>query len=117
MDLNEFVSETLTQIFTGVQAAQNRVKEAGGKISPSQTCKIYGKDRLFVHVSKDGEQQPLNNIEFDVALTTVEASGSEGKAGLTVWGMGAGVSGKTETSNSTVSRIKFSVPVVLPQSS
>ena len=53
-------------------------------------------------------------IEFDVAVTAVEATGTEGKAGISVWSIGANMSGKTDKSNSTVSRVKFSVPVGLP---
>ena len=57
------------------------------------------------------------NIDFDVAVTVVEGKETGGKAGISVWSIGAGVSGKSESSSSTVSRIKFEIPVELPKGS
>lgn len=119
MDLKEFVSETLKQIFEGVKTAQDDVANSGGKISPSIQCHNVSQltqPHLVYHDETSGQYIPANKIDFDVALTTAESSGKGGKAGVTVWGIGAGVEGKTETTNSAVSRVKFSVSVILPLS-
>lgn len=95
MDIKEFISQTLTQIIDGVVNAQN------------QTCKTNA-----VVVSAGDN---YIKVDFDIAVTVVEGKETGGKAGISVWSIGAGVTGKTESSSSTVSRIKFEIPIGLPQ--
>lgn len=97
MDVKEFVSETLRQIVDGVVDAQRHTKEKNAVIVP------YYDSRKMVN--------------FDVAVTVVEGKETTGKAGISVWSIGAGLGGKTESSSSTVSRIKFDIPVDLPKGS
>jgi hypothetical protein len=97
MDLKDFVSETLKQIIDGVKDAQQTANTKGAVIVPYS--------------------QGAEKIEFDVAVTAVEGTETAGKAGISVWSIGAGVSGKSESSTSTVSRIRFSVAVELPKGS
>lgn len=116
MDLKEFVAETLKQIFDGVTGAQEVAQSKGGQINPQVQCPNV--DRVSTpYLTVRGSLQTLvTNIDFDVALTITDTAGATGKAGLVVWGIGAGVEGKTQTTNSTVSRVKFSVAVALPPS-
>lgn len=69
------------------------VKEHGGKVSPV----------------------PLEFVQFDVALTV--SGGTESKAGIAVVAgvFGAGARGTSSAETSQVSRVKFSVPVMLPR--
>ena len=97
MDIKEFVAETLSQIVDGVVDAQQRTSEKKAAIVP------YNKYD--------------QKVCFDVAVTVVENKETTGKAGITVWSIGGGVSGKSETSRSTVSRIKFEIPIDLPKGS
>ena len=97
MDIKEFVSDTLKQIIDGVVDAQEYAKNEEAVVAPYHN---YQK-----------------NISFDVAVTVDESKQKESKAGITVWSIGAGVGGKTESSSSTISRIKFEIPVELPQGS
>jgi hypothetical protein len=97
MDIKEFVSDTLKQIIDGVVDAQQYAKTKRAVVAPYHD---YQK-----------------NIGFDIAVTVDESKQKEGKAGITVWSVGGGVSGKTESSSSTVSRIKFEIPIELPQGS
>lgn len=97
MDIKEFVSDTLKQIIDGVVEAQKYAKEKDAVVVPYHD---YQK-----------------NVSFDVAVTVDESKEKEGKAGITVWSIGGSVSGKTESSSSTVSRIKFEIPIELPQGS
>ncbi len=94
MDIKEFVSESLKQVIDGVV-------DAG----------IYAEEKkAVVPVYRERNQK----ITFDVAVTVVEGTETGGKAGISVWSIGAGVTGKSESSSSTVSRIKFDIPVELP---
>jgi len=95
MDLKDFVSETLRQIVDGVKDAQPAAQSKGAVVVPH-----------YQHAEK---------VEFDVAVTAVEGTEKGGKAGLLVWSLGGAVSGKFESSTSTVSRIRFSVAVELPK--
>jgi hypothetical protein len=97
MDIKEFVSESLKQIIDGVVDAQSH---AGGK------------NAVVVPFHNNHKE-----IGFDIAVTVVEGKETEGKAGISVWSIGAGVTGKSESSNSTISRIKFEIPVELPKGS
>ena len=91
MNIKDFVSESLRQICQGIVEAQKKgVNRAGS-------------------VSKD--------IKFDIAVTVSEGQESGGKAGISVWSVGANIQGKSEASSSTVSRIQFVVPIFYPDKS
>jgi len=92
MNIKDFVSETLKEIASGVKEAQ--------------------KDNCVVVVRY--ASGTIREVEFDIAVTAVEETGTSGKVGISVWSIGAGMSGKTESSSSVVSRIKFGVPLQLP---
>jgi len=97
MDVKEFISETLKQIMDGVVDAQEHTKGKNAIIAPYYDYR--------------------KTVSFDVAVTVVEGKETTGKAGISVWSIGAGVGGKTESSSSTVSRIRFEIPVELPKGS
>ncbi|MDH4201813.1 MAG: hypothetical protein OEV87_02860 [Phycisphaerae bacterium] len=97
MDLKEFVSETLREIVEGVKDAQGFASQNGAVVAPYND---YQK-----------------TVEYDVAVTVVEGTEAGAKAGISVWSIGAGGNVKTESTNTTVSRIRFSVAIELPQGS
>jgi hypothetical protein len=97
MDIKEFVSETLSQIIDGVVDAQGRSQPRSAVVAPFYGCR--------------------QNVRFDVAVTVAEGKEVTGKAGISVWSIGAGGSAKSETSSSTVSRIQFEIPIELPKGS
>ena len=93
MDIKEFVSESLRQI-------TDSVVEHTKYSTEKKACNLDHQNRR-------------QNVTFDVAVTVVEEEGTEGKAGISVWSIGAGVKGKSESSSSIVSRIKFDIPIEL----
>jgi hypothetical protein len=56
----------------------------------------------------------VEKVNFDVAITVTEGEEKEGRAGLRVYGIGAGVGSKGSKGSETVSRIQFCVPLVAP---
>ena len=111
MELRQFISDALTQLMDGVIDAQENVKEKGGLIAPGrETIILFSGDN-------SGEQfyRERQVVEFDVVITVSESA--EGKAGVGVFGGGIsiGAQAKGETSNQTLSHLKFSVPIYLPQ--
>jgi len=92
MELDEFVRKTIEQVISGVAQARDHAITNNAHIANGL----------------------INPIEFDVAVTVTEGSETKAGAGITVAGIGIGGHGKTELTNSSVSRIKFSVPIRLP---
>jgi len=112
MELNEFVENALTQLLEGVIAAQSKAAKIVGEISPH----ILDDNQIklgFLNASG----QSASVIKFDVALSVSEGSGTN--AGINVLGgaINLGAGGQSAIENSTVSRIQFSVPIVLPRNS
>jgi hypothetical protein len=111
IELKDFVAESLNQIIDGVKLAQENAKEVGAKIS-SQRIKYYkGGEGLMWH---EATGHPAHLFEYDVAVITSEADKVKGGIGVFVAGIGLGTQAKIEDVNSTVSRIKFSIPVIFP---
>ena len=55
-------------------------------------------------------------VDFDIALTVEVSSKGSGGGGLKVFGIGANVQGELASKDTTVSRIQFAVPILLPTS-
>ncbi len=113
MQLEEFVAESLSQVMRGVKAAMDAAKETGAQINP----------KLLPRDSKGGggpltgfggEPLMVERVEFDVAVTVRE--GTESKAGIGVVSgiFGAGAKGSSAAESGSVTRIKFTVPLVWP---
>src|SRR4051794_26063744 len=94
MELREFVQRTIEEVISGVKASHKHALENGASVAIASNCA---------------------EIKFDVAVTTSEAGEKKGGAGIFVGGFGIGAQGKSGTTNSSESRIQFSVFVSLPQ--
>ena len=111
MDLKDFVAETLVQIVTGVIEAQEQIESLGGKVSPKiMGSTTHGAQHGFL--AAEGGATQL--VQFDVALTATEGSGKKGGIGIVSSIVSLGGSAESKTENSSVSHLKFVVPVTLP---
>lgn len=108
MELKEFIKETLVQIVEGVQEAQECLKGSDCVINP-----INKKENKPVvsGVIKKNTLPSDTEVHFEVVLSQGEQVGV--KAGIGVMFANAGIGGqrKTDESNSSVTSIKFSVPL------
>jgi len=111
MKLQEFVSETLKAIVVGVTEAQQHVATVGARINPEQEWDDKGETR---HVLGANRMIPVKEVDFDVAVTSTDATQVQAGAGIFVATLVVGAKGKSDTSSSSISRIKFSIPIVLP---
>ena len=111
MELQDFVTETLKQIITGVKEATVHAKESGAELNPTNLTWSGGDTRIITHISNGAIVQ---NIEFDIAVTTTDSSKSKGGVGVFVGAVGIGTSAQSQEENTSLSRIKFSVPLSLP---
>lgn len=73
---------------------------------------------VVVRFQREGTDAHLSVIEFDVAVTASESAGSTrgGNLGASISVLSAKLGEETSkgSSSETVSRLKFSIPVVLP---
>ncbi|HRE20123.1 MAG TPA: hypothetical protein PKW21_03720 [Rhabdaerophilum sp.] len=112
MKLEDFIRETLVSIVNGVEAAQ---KETGqGIVNPSAI--MIGADGVPKNKHYVRPNNPVDFISFDVAVTTDEKGGSGGKGSIKVFSLELGADLKSESHETNVSRVKFEIPLVLPQS-
>jgi hypothetical protein len=111
MELKDFVSETLKQVMEGVKVAQKFSKESGGKINPKgiYTTSTTSHPQLYTT-----DNELVQVIEFDVAVTATESDKAKGGIGIFVGAFGIGAQGESGNQNSAINRIQFKVPIILP---
>ena len=103
MNLAEFIEESLSEILTGIRAAQE--KDGGGNVG----AQMYSATEKGLLVASAAGQFTV--VDFDVSVVAENTVG--GKGGLKVWG--AGIEGGAGHSSQHTSRVKFSVNVLIPQ--
>jgi hypothetical protein len=116
MELQYFLSETLKQIIKGIQDAQEFVDKEG------QGAKVNPRGITALKRDESGQNQPhdiktklpIERVEFDVAITASDSVEKSGGGGLRVWALNVGGQAGTSSENTTISRIRFGVPIVLP---
>ena len=103
MDLKTFVAETLRQLIEGVVEAQDHAGKHNARVCPQTST---GTQSWGGH--------PVDVVEFDVAITVTGGQETGGKLGI-AWGMiSLGKDKKETTTDTTVSRVKFTIPVGWP---
>jgi hypothetical protein len=103
MELEEFVAEALVAIQKGVKAAIDLAESGGtiGRINPIWSDNIDWPKHVQL-------------VEFDIAVTAGEKSSAGGKGGVKVFSFEIAADGSKGVERSTVSRVKFSIPIVPP---
>lgn len=110
VDLKDFVRDSIVGIVDGVAEAQQNIASKamvnpGHRALPAGALYFPGKTGLV----------PLQEIKFDLAVTAASEDSGGAKIGFLVgvFGGGGEISGKD--SQQTVSRLRFAVPVALPE--
>ena len=110
MDLKEFTKETLVQIVQGVNDANELLTEHNAYVTRDIQKSTTGDS----YVDHSGHYTHAVNIEFDVAVTATEVNDTKGGGGIKVVQLfHAGVETSKSIENQSVSRIKYSIPLVL----
>ena len=110
MDLKTFIAETITQISQGIEEAREALPNTC--INPL----VYTNENGSVVAQRlDSFSPNTQSITFDIAITAAETADIKGGAGLRVMGLAIGGEGGVSEQNSTVSRIKFSLPILWPK--
>jgi len=113
MDLKEFISETLSQIVSGVKGAQESAKRHGAEINPELFGNVQELAKEGIVQTNSGGSTTI--VEFDVALTVTEGTGTKGGIGVFTGMVNLGSSGQSKSENISVSRVQFKVPLALPK--
>ena len=110
MELKDFIKATITGIVAAVDELNEELKETGAVVDPH-----YGRfegdninKMLYNDSSKAKQESFVHEIEFN--LTVSEMKRTDGKAGVAIKVIEAGVSSKTGTESQNT--VKFSIPVV-----
>lgn len=111
MELNKFIQNTLKQIIEGVADSQEFAKEKGAIVNPSS-----------VKYFKDGKNSFHNNampqnVQFDVGLTSINTEGSKEGIGVFLGAIKLGKDNQESNQVTAVTKVKFTVPLVLPEDS
>lgn len=108
MELKNFIKETIENIVDGVAAAQESIREKGAQINPRK-----------VQFREAGQWNNHNSgmprfVEFDVGLTSASKTGSTEGIGVFLGSISLGKKNDDGTEHTAATRIKFSIPLVLP---
>jgi hypothetical protein len=113
MELKDFVSKSIQSIIQGVVEAQEAAKPHGAHVNPG------GLMRTTTHIHNNAIWDNNTNnfaqiIAFDVAVTIEDSQTANAKIGVFSGFAGAKAGAETQDKNTVVSRLSFSVPVLLP---
>ncbi len=109
MELDKFVEMTLTSIFDGAARAASHAKKQGGAVNPNA-----GTDDRGALFARPGGYKRLCIAEFDVALSVGDKKNQGGKLGVVLGSVGIGGGVSTAEESAQITRVKFSVPYMLP---
>ena len=112
VSLESFVATVLTDIAQGMKHAQDAANAQGPEhciINPS----IPYVQTLEGELPAWGGRL-IQSVDFDVAVTATEEKTKEGDVGIKVLSIGIGGRAESSVANTSTSRIKFQVPVMLP---
>lgn len=108
MELKDFIKSTLEQIVEGTVLANEVITEKGGTLNPSRVK--FQKDGLannFYHAMPQ-------DVNFDVGLTTTGKDGSTEGVGVFLGAVSLGKKNDTSVEQIAITRVKFTIPLVLP---
>lgn len=116
MELQEFISGTLVQISLGIESAASQLKDSKALVNPRNVSTTGSKDEhIYGYLNVHRKfYKVVQKIEFDVAVTAEKAKETKNGIGISVGSLTVGSQGKSDATSSTVSRIRFTVPMVLP---
>jgi len=109
--LQEFVAETLKEIIAGVKEAQEYAGQQGATVNPHM--------RLAEATESGGvavvQGVRLKEVEFDVAVVAEKAEETKGGVKVGIGLFNLATQGQSDSSSSSTSRVRFSVPIALPR--
>jgi hypothetical protein len=109
MNLRDFVKQAIVEIIEGVADANSEIGQDCVDPSPHMTTQPQelAKQGYF-----NGQNHRLvQSVDFDVAVTATEGTETKGGIGIFVAGFGVGTQGSSNQASSSLSRIRFKIPI------
>ena len=113
MELATFISETIKGIIKGVKDSQEFAKKNHAKVNPNLERNNISDRRVSFNDKKDGARS-VSDIQFDIAVTVSNKKENGVGGEIKIFSVELGGKKSTNENNEIVSRIKFEVPIVLP---
>lgn len=110
MDLKDFIQQTISGIVEASVELQAKYEARGVIVNPPVSVK---EPDLYEHSEIGHRFRRVEVVEFDVAVTAAKESSGGGKAGLKIFSAEIGADGRHSRTSEEVSRVKFSIPIVL----
>ena len=108
MELKDFIKTAIRDVTEAVSELQQELKN-DAVINPILFNSEPGKTLLV-----ENKVRMIERLNFDIAVTATDESGigGSGKAGISVFGARVGAEKTEKTDN--ISRLTFSIPVIMP---
>lgn len=122
MELREFIKSTLVEVSRGVLDASEDLKDTNAIVSPENFTVNSENSQAFGRTKKPGEDSSTNGtrviqkVDFDIAVVVDETDKTNAGVKISVMSIGLSGGGEATSKTGSSSRIRFSVPVVLPGS-
>lgn len=120
MNLTTFIRESLVQIARGIEEANDALADTTAKVNPRGIAPSpKGDTKFYGYLNEDDTvkyRRVVQEIEFDIAVHVSEGTETKGGIGIMVGSIGLGSHGKSQAGSTSESRLKFTVPMVLPVS-
>jgi hypothetical protein len=110
MDLKDFIKSTISQIAESVEELNNEFQERQVVVNPSSINGINNVPTLQTHT----RAYNITNIDFDLSVSVENNEGSSAKVGVFANVIGIGASATEGKNSQSVSKVKFTIPVMLP---
>jgi hypothetical protein len=115
MELKDFIKQSIIEISEAVKEVNEHFdsNNVNTIVNPEN---IYPSTdaRSYTMPEQNSETRYIEDIDFDVAVTTGGEISGEAKGGIKILSFEAGGGGSVIDSQENVSRMKFTIPVCLP---
>lgn len=113
MDIKDFIKESLVQIVEGITEANEALKDKGTYI-PSRM--IVGEGVLTTLDKETNTTRNFMRVDFDLAVTVTQSDIIKAGGGLSIASLGKlGATSEDTSKNEEISRIKYTIPIALPE--
>jgi hypothetical protein len=116
VELKEFIKQSIIEISEAVKESNEHFNSKGinAFVNPEFIYESDRDKRSYTMPEKSNEIRYIEDIEFDVAVTTGGEISGEAKGGIKIASFQVGGGGSVVDKQQNVSRMKFTVPVCLP---
>jgi hypothetical protein len=111
IELKDFVRSTLVELVEGTAEAQKAVRSRGAVINPTS---FQAGGAIQNEIREAMGDRLVRFVDFDLAITATKDADTRAKIGVFGGWVGGGVEGGSAHASSSVGRLKFSIPLLLP---